>query len=107
MTGKVVVLSTCSSQEEGERIGSTLVGKRLAACVSIVPGVTSIYRWQGAVENAPEWLLLIKTRQELVDELSAELKRVHSYEVPEILALNVVGGSSAYLKWIDDETSAG
>jgi periplasmic divalent cation tolerance protein len=107
MTSKIVVLSTCASQEDAERIGSGLVEKRLAACVSIVPGVTSIYRWQGAIERAAEWLLLIKTRAELFEEVSAELKRLHTYEVPEIVSLDVTEGSPAYLAWIDTETEQG
>ena len=104
MTGKLVVLSTCSSQEEAERIGSAVVEKRLAACVTVMPNVTSIYRWQGAVEKASEWMLVIKTRRDLFEDLSAELKRIHSYEVPEIIALTVVDGNAAYLEWIDRET---
>jgi periplasmic divalent cation tolerance protein len=107
MTGKIVVFSTCGSQEEAERIASALVDSRVAACVSILPGLTSIYRWQGVVEKASEWLLLIKTRRELFDDLSRELKRVHSYETPEMLAVDVAAGFAPYLKWIDDETSAG
>ena len=104
MTGKVVVLSTCSSQDEAERLGSAVVEKHLAACVTVMPNVTSIYRWKGVVEKATEWMLLIKTRRDLFDELSAELKRLHSYEVPEIIAFTVVNGNAPYLDWIDRET---
>jgi periplasmic divalent cation tolerance protein len=106
MTDKIVVLSTCASPEEAERIARALVGARLAACVNIVPGVRSIYRWKGAVEDAGEWLLLIKTRRDLAGPLGAELARLHSYEVPECIALPVVAGLDAYLGWIGAETSA-
>src|SRR5947209_6287093 len=105
MTGKLVVLSTCGSQAEAERIASALVEKRLAACVNVLPGVTSIYRWEGAIERATEWLLLIKTRRDLFDDLSAEIKRLHSYDVPEVVALPITNGANSYLQWIDEETA--
>lgn len=90
--------------EEAERIARRLVENRLAACVNIVPGVTSVYRWEGSIEKGSEWLLLIKTRRELFDRLEAELKTLHSYAVPEIVALTVVEGSAQYLDWIAHET---
>jgi periplasmic divalent cation tolerance protein len=103
MTNKVVVLSTCGSPEEAEKIARELVSQRLAACVSIVPGVRSLYQWKGAVEDSQETLLLIKSTRELFPRLKTELSRLHSYEVPEIIALPVVDGAEPYLAWMDAE----
>ncbi|MBI4873237.1 MAG: divalent-cation tolerance protein CutA [Acidobacteria bacterium] len=104
MTDKIVVLCTCGSAGEAERVSSALVESRAAACVNIVPGLTSVYRWQGAVERASEWLLVIKSRRELFPKIRAEIERLHSYETPEIVALPVVDGAEAYLGWLDRET---
>jgi periplasmic divalent cation tolerance protein len=106
VTDKIVVFSTCGSAEEARSIGRALVEAHLAACVNIIAPVLSIYRWQGAVEEAAEWLLVIKTRRELTGKVEEELRRVHSYQVPEILAVQVVDGLRAYLEWIDSETAA-
>lgn len=103
MTDKIVVISTCGSAEEAETIARDLIGRRLAACVSVVPGVRSIYRWRGEVESAVEYLLILKTRRDLVHALRTALEGAHSYEVPEFLALSVVEGSPAYLEWLDRE----
>lgn len=103
MTDKIVVLSTCGSVEEAERLARALVEKRLAACVNIVPGVRSVYRWKDAIENEPEVLLVVKTSRPLVDDLKTEIERLHSYEVPEMIALPVVDGSEAYLQWMSHE----
>jgi periplasmic divalent cation tolerance protein len=105
VTDKIVVLSTCESEEQASSIARHLVEKRLAACVNIVPGARSIYRWKGAVEEASEWVLLIKSRRELFPQLRAELEKMHSYEVPEAIALPIVDGSEAYLEWLERETS--
>jgi periplasmic divalent cation tolerance protein len=103
MTDKIVVLTTCSSAEEAERIARALVEKHLAACVNVLPGARSFYRWKDALEDASEWLLLIKSKRELFDALRAELERIHSYEVPEIVALPIVVGSVNYLDWLETE----
>jgi periplasmic divalent cation tolerance protein len=95
-----LVLSSAGSREEGETIAQALVESRLAACVNIVRGITSVYRWQGKVESAEEVLLLIKTTTARLAELEAALHRLHSYDVPEFLVLPVEGGSAAYLRWI-------
>jgi periplasmic divalent cation tolerance protein len=103
MTDKIVVLSTCASVEEAERLAQALVEKRLAACVNVVKGVRSVYRWNDAIENEEEVLLLIKTGRALLDDLRTEIERIHSYEVPEVIALSVVDGSERYLSWMNRE----
>lgn len=106
MTDKIVVLSTCETEDQARAIARHLVEKRLAACVNIVPGARSIYRWKDAIEEAAEFVLLIKSRRDLFPELRAELTRMHSYEVPEVIALPIVDGSESYLSWLDRETTA-
>ena len=103
MTDKLVVFSTCASAEEAERIGRYLVESRLAACVAVSAEQKSIYRWRGAVEVGQEWGLTIKTTRGLFAELRRELCRMHSYEVPELLALPVVDGNADYLEWMERE----
>ncbi len=106
MTDKIVVFNTCDSAEEAERLARTLVDRHLAACVTVISPVRSFYRWQGAVADAAEWLLLIKTSRPLFEKLRAALQTAHSYELPELLALPVVEGSPGYLAWMDGELSA-
>jgi len=101
MTDKIVILCTCSGAEEAARLARGLVEARLAACVNVIPRVQSYYRWQGALESAEEYLLVIKSSRALFDSLRDEVARLHSYEVPEILALPVIAGSDAYLSWLD------
>jgi len=103
MTDKIVIFSTCPSAEEAEKVAKSLLEKHLAACVTLIPGARSIYRWQGAIEEATEHLLLIKSRRDLFDGLKRELGAIHSYEVPEIIAVPVVEGAPAYIDWIDKE----
>ena len=103
MTDKIVVLSTCDSETKAVELARSLVEQKVAACVNIVPGVISIYRWQGKVENAAEWVLVIKSRRDLFDKLREAIARTHSYEVPEVIALPIVDGSEAYLGWMDRE----
>ena len=100
MTDKIVVLNTCASEAEAERLARLLVDRGLAACVSIAPGVRSFYRWKGAVECSEECLLLIKSSRPLFDQLCAAIEKAHSYEVPEVLALPVVAGAALYLEWL-------
>ncbi|HUK19743.1 MAG TPA: divalent-cation tolerance protein CutA [Bryobacteraceae bacterium] len=100
MTDPIVVLSTCPSEAEAERLARMLVELRLAACVNVVPGVRSFYRWQGALESAAEWLLVVKSSRDLFAALAAALEQAHSYEVPEVLALPVVEGAANYLNWL-------
>jgi periplasmic divalent cation tolerance protein len=98
----LLVSVTTPSSEEAKRIAEALVQERLAACVNIVPAITSIYHWQGEVHRDSEVLLIAKSRPELFDPLAARVKELHSYEVPEIIALPIVAGSKAYLNWIDE-----
>jgi periplasmic divalent cation tolerance protein len=100
MTDKRLVLTTCGSLEEARSIAQTLVERQLAACVNIAPQIESVYRWQGEVETAPEWLLVIKTTAEAFDRLRETLIELHSYEIPECIAIAVEDGSAAYLEWI-------
>jgi periplasmic divalent cation tolerance protein len=98
-----IVLVTSGSRQEARKIAGVVVGARLAACVSMVPSpVESVYRWKGRVEKAKEFLLVIKTTERRLDALQKEIKRLHSYDVPEFLVLNVAGGSNAYLSWLCD-----
>ncbi len=101
MTDKIVVLSTCASEEEADRIARLLVERRLAACVNVLPNMRSVYRWNGGIESANECLLVIKSARGLFEQLRAALESAHSYELPEALALTVIDGSPAYLKWLD------
>ncbi len=96
-----VVLVTTSSQDEAEKISSTLVNHQLAACVNIF-SVRSIYTWEGKVQNEPEWQLVIKTDLGLFSQLEAKIRELHSYAVPEIIALPIVQGSQSYLQWISN-----
>ncbi|MFN7925788.1 MAG: divalent-cation tolerance protein CutA [Bryobacteraceae bacterium] len=103
MTGKVVVFSTCETEEEARKLARHLVEARVAACVNIVPGIRSVYQWQGKVEEAAEFLLIIKSSRPLFERLREELTRMHSYTVPEVVALSIVDGYPAYLDWMDRE----
>lgn len=105
MSEALIVFCTCASREEAERIASTLVDERLAACVNMLQGVHSIYRWQGAVERAEEVLLLIKTTPGQLVHLRDRLEAIHSYDTPEILAIPVAGGSERYLAWLREQCS--
>ena len=95
-----IVLSTIDSPDSVKRIAEALVERRLAACVNLIPNLTSIYRWQGAIETASEILLVIKTSAEQLPALEADLQELHSYEVPEFLVLPVESGSRSYLEWL-------
>jgi periplasmic divalent cation tolerance protein len=106
MTEKLVVLVTCSSAKEAERITRALVNARLAACGNILrTPIRSVYRWKNKVESAREVLLLLKTSRGRFTKLQASIKRLHSYEVPEIIAIPVAAGSPAYLAWLSESVS--
>lgn len=97
-----LALTTIGSSDEAQRLARTLVERRLAACVNLVPNLTSIYRWQGAVEQADEILLLIKTTVGQLSALEAAIRDLHSYDVPEFVVLNIESGSQPYLAWLLD-----
>lgn len=102
----LIILCTCPDLATAERIAETVVDERLAACVNIAPGLTSIYRWEGQIQRDTELLLLIKTRQEVYPLLEARIRELHPYQIPEITALPIQTGSAAYLDWIADQTGA-
>ena len=102
----LVVYCTCPDQATAEHIAETLVDERLAACVNLVSGLTSIYRWQGQIQRDAEWLLIIKTRRTVYSLLEARLCELHPYEIPEIIALPIQTGLADYLDWIVDSTGA-
>lgn len=101
-----VVLTTCGSREDADRLAGELVNNRLAACIQILP-MTSVYLWDGAVQQDAECLLLIKTASDRYNDLEAFISKHHTYEVPEIIRVPVDGGLSAYLNWIDEVTRPG
>ncbi|MEX2300827.1 MAG: divalent-cation tolerance protein CutA [Bryobacterales bacterium] len=106
MTDKVIVLTTCGKFEDAEKLAQGLIEKRLAACVNVVSGVRSYYRWQGKIENDAEFLLIVKTARGLVDQLRLELEKVHPYELPELIVAPIIDGSPNYLAWLDREVAA-
>jgi periplasmic divalent cation tolerance protein len=100
----IVVLVTVPSRSEAERLSRRLVAEGLAACANIIPGVTSIFRWKGKMERSREFLVLFKTRKRKYSALERSIKRLHSYEVPEIIALDIEFGNPGYLAWVREET---
>lgn len=101
----LTVLTTTDSEEKAHSLAQGVVEARLAACVQISAPVTSVYRWQNAIETTEEWQLLFKTTTERYDELEAHLRAAHDYEIPEIVAIPVVRGSDRYLAWVSAETA--
>jgi periplasmic divalent cation tolerance protein len=97
----MVVLVTAGSEDEAHKIARLLVKEKKAACVNIVPGVDSLFRWKGKIDSARETLLLAKTRTSLLPHIISLVKEVHGYEVPEIIALPIIDGSEDYLRWLD------
>ena len=100
----IVIFVTASSEEEAEKIAQSLVEKRLVACVNIIKDVQSVFRWKGKILDEKELLLIIKTRKKLYKNVEKEVKNLHAYEVPEIIALPIISGSKDYLYWVDSET---
>jgi periplasmic divalent cation tolerance protein len=98
----VVLMITACNEEEARKIAELLVREKKAACVNIVPRVDSLFRWKGKIDSAHESLLLVKTRASLVSEIISLVKQAHSYDVPEIIALPIIGGSEEYLDWLDN-----
>lgn len=102
----LVVLTTVGGEEEANQLAAAIVERRHAACVNIVPGIRSIYRWQGDVRRDSEWLLIIKTLDSEYAALEAAIRELHSYETPEIMALSVERGDERYLEWLRAAVSA-
>jgi periplasmic divalent cation tolerance protein len=105
MTDKRIVLTTCGSEDEARRIANYLLENRLAACVNLLPRIESIYRWQGKVESSREWLLLIKTTAGKFASVRDAIRELHSYELPECIAIAIEDGSPDYLKWIEQSVT--
>ena len=105
MNDKIIVLVTCGSRKEARLIARSVVGRKLAACANLLTApVESIYRWKGNVETAEEFLLVMKTTRRRFAAVEAEVRRLHDYDVPEIIALPIELGSKAYLSWIEEST---
>ena len=100
----LVCYCSCPDPATADRIANALVAERLAACVNVLPGIRSVYRWQDAVEHADEVLLMIKTSDDRLDALTARVASLHPAELPELIAVEVVGGLPAYLSWVADQT---
>ena len=104
MAGEIVILITVSSPDEGEKIARTLVAEHLVACVNCVPGVRSFFFWDGKAQEAAEVLLVCKSTMALMERVIERVKSLHSYTVPEIIALPIVAGLPSYLAWVNDST---
>ena len=104
MAEEIIILITVSSPDEGVKIAQALVAEHLAACVSAIPGVRSFFFWEGKAQDAAEVLLVCKSRRALMDKVIERVKSLHSYTVPEIIALPIVAGSPDYLAWVNDST---
>ena len=107
MTDARVVLTTTGSKAEAQKIACALVERKLAACVNIVGPIESVYRWKGAVESAEEFLCVVKTTAAAVERVSAAIKELHSYELPECVVLTIEGGSEEYLGWVAENVGIG
>jgi len=99
----IQVTTTTKKKEDAEKIAISLVERKIAACAQIAGPIISIYRWKGKIETAEEWQCVIKSRKNLYDEIEKAIRAVHTYEVPEIIAVPIVAGSVDYLEWIDSE----
>ena len=104
MTDVNVVFSTIDNQDQAVKISETLVTERVAACVNILPQVTSVYRWQGQIHKEPEYIMIIKTKTDKLDQLITRVKQLHPYDVPEIISFPIQHGLSSYLDWVVEQT---
>lgn len=102
MTDKLLVLTTAGSEAEANKMAQALVERRLAACVNIIPGIQSVYRWKDKVERSEEFLLFIKTKRALEPEIRTAIRELHSYELPEHVGIAIEYGSKEYFEWIDE-----
>lgn len=105
MTGEIIIFITVSNPEEASKIARALVEERLSACVNIIKGIRSIYRWQGEIEDEEEALLIVKTRGELFEEVENRVRELHSYTVPEVISIPILKGSEPYLSWLRESTT--
>jgi len=101
---ETITFSTCKDLREAKKIARTLVREKLAACVNVVPGVSSIYAWKGKIEEGREVLLVLKSRSSLSKRLAARVKQLHCYEVPEVVTIRIAAGNPDYLRWIREST---
>lgn len=99
----IVVFITAADEEEASLISRVLLKQRKAACINIVPGISSLFWWRGRIDSAQESLLVVKTKASMLDEITQLVKEIHSNDVPEIIALPIVGGNQDYLEWVDNE----
>jgi periplasmic divalent cation tolerance protein len=106
MTDKILVLSTAGSERDAGNIAYALLERKQAACVNIFPKVASVYRWQGKIERAEEWLLLVKTTKASFEAVRDTIRELHSYEVPECISFSIENGSVDYLQWIGESVGA-
>lgn len=102
--GYIIILSNTNSMDSAETIASFLVKEKLAACINIIPKIISIYSWKNQIEKEEEFLLLIKSRKELFDQIKEKITMLHPYEVPEIISFDIEDGSKDYLDWIKENT---
>jgi len=107
MSAHAVILATAGSEAEASHIAHTLVDRRLVACVNIVSGVRSIYLWRGTVHDEPEWMLIAKTRRDRFEAVREAIRSLHSYEQPEIVAIDMADADAGYLRWIDEVVTPG
>jgi len=105
VTDARLVLTTCGNREVADRLAGALVERRLAACVNVLPGVSSTYRWQGQIERDEEVLVLIKTLQRKLDAVAAAIREISGYELPEVVAVDIAGGSADYLAWVAESVN--
>lgn len=106
MADYIQVVTTTEHEQDAQTIARQLVQQRLAACVQVLGPITSTYRWEGRIETAQEWQCWAKTRRELYEQIERAIRQIHSYELPEILAVEIVAGSRGYLAWLDEEVRA-
>ena len=100
MNDPIIILTTVSSKKEAELIGSKLIDKELAACVNIIPNIKSIYRWEGKINKDSEYLLIIKTVKRAEEDVFENIRKLHSYDTPEMISIPITGGEKNYLNWL-------
>lgn len=106
MSENIMIFVTASSDSEAQTISKDLVGSRLVACANLLPGIRSIFQWKGEVQSEQEVLVIMKSRTELFDRIERRVRELHSYDVPEILAIPILAGSLPYLAWLREETDS-